>query len=163
MEEKILLSEEGYEQYQKEIENLETKIRKIRNIKAEAYKEAPGDGWHDNFPFEDATRQEDILLVQKNNLLKKKKDIVIVERKKTNKKTIDLDDIVTLELTYEEGETEILKIQLVGKWKIDDSNHIQEISLNSPLGKALYQNEKDDFQYKVNDKIIKIRIISIDT
>ena len=76
---------------------------------------------------------------------------------------IDLDDIVTLELTYEEGETEILKIQLVGKWKIDDSNHIQEISLNSPLGKALYQNEKDDFQYKVNDKIIKIRIISIDT
>lgn len=163
MKEKILLSKEGYEQYQKEIENLETKIREMGQLKAEAYEEAPGDLWHDNFQFEDARRQEDILLVQKNNLVKKKKDIVIVERQKTKNQRIDLGDFVTLELTYEDGEAEILKVQLVGKWKTDNGQEVQEISLNSPLGKILYQNEKDTFQYKVNDKIIKVRIISINT
>ena len=53
LEDKIYLTEEGYKQYCEEVEKIEAEILKNTDYKVQAISEAPGDGWHDNFAYED--------------------------------------------------------------------------------------------------------------
>lgn len=71
LEDKIYLSKSGYNQYLEEINKLKEKLNQNNLSKRQAYEEAPGDGWHDNFTFEDIVRQEDNLLAQIENIIKK--------------------------------------------------------------------------------------------
>ena len=57
-DDKIYLDRAGYEQYLQEIEEIREKLNNNGKIKSEAYAGAVGDGWHDNFEFEDAKREE---------------------------------------------------------------------------------------------------------
>ena len=78
LENKIYLTEEGYKQYCEEIEKIETEILKNTDYKVQAISEAPGDGWHDNFAYEDACRTENMLQKRLEQLLKQKEKLSLL-------------------------------------------------------------------------------------
>lgn len=95
-EEKIYLDQAGYEQYLKEIEKIREQIRNNGRQKSNAYEGAVGDGWHDNFEFEEAKREELKLMGLLESKLEGLNRIVIVETTDENN-LIDINDYVTVE------------------------------------------------------------------
>ena len=67
---KIYLDQAGYQDYLEEIERLKDLLNQNNQAKAEAYNGAVGDGWHDNFDFEVALREEHKIM----GLLQKKRE-----------------------------------------------------------------------------------------
>ena len=154
-EEKIYLDEEGYKKYLQDIEDLKNQINNNGKQKSSAYVSAVGDGWHDNFEFEDAKREELRLL----GLLKEKvaglSRIVVVNNKKTDD-SIVVGDYVTVNLYFNNADKPMEKIfRLVGVSNPDISGDIMEISINSPLGKAVYMKKTGDkFDYVVGSNTV---------
>ena len=58
----ILVDEFGYKQFLEELENLKQQSLLISSIGSEEYQNAIGDGWHDNFAYEQAIKKESNLL-----------------------------------------------------------------------------------------------------
>lgn len=62
---KIYSDQKGYDNYIKELEDIREKIQKnSSNISEFASDDAYGDGWHDNFAYEQAVQKENALLYQ---------------------------------------------------------------------------------------------------
>ena len=57
-EEKIYLDQLGYQDYLADIKKLKEELNQNNRQKSSAYDSAVGDGWHDNFDFEHALREE---------------------------------------------------------------------------------------------------------
>ena len=115
-------------------------MNKNAQYKAEAFTSAVGDGWHDNFEYEEASRQEKMIMADINNMVANIRNIVIVDEK-DNKEEIDIGDYVCfLQLTSDEElegqELQIMK--LAAGVDIDIFAEIPEISIDSPAGNALY-------------------------
>ena len=158
----IYLSKSGYEKYLKELQELRDYLTNNARSKSDAYAGAVGDGWHDNFDFEDAKREE--LRIQ--NLISQKveqlKNIVIVEDSQDDS-LIEVDDYVDVEMTYEDDEPERMIFKLVGSNTPDLRTKIPQISLNSPLGKSVYGKRIGDItSYRVNGSIVNIHIYNKD-
>ena len=155
---KIYLSKSGYEQYLKELQELRDYLTSNGKSKSDAYSGAVGDGWHDNFAFEEAKREElriQNLINQKVNQLK---NIVIVEDSQ-DASLIEIDDYIDVEMTYEDEEPERMIFKLVGSNTPDIKKEIPQISLNSPLGKSVYGKRKGDItSYQVNNLIVNVHI-----
>ncbi len=161
--EEILVDENGYQQYLKEIEKLNKLSLNNLTVGSEAYKDAIGDGWHDNFAFEQAIIEDRNIAVKISNLLAKKNFIKVIKIQNLNSEIINIGDVLILEIKYADDDIEKVKIKLTGNYcpitNLD--NEIQEITLNSPLGKAIYQkniNDKD-INYMLQNKKIKIKVI----
>ena len=92
--EEILVDENGYKQFFEELKRLEDLSRSNSALGSEVYKDAVGDGWHDNFAFEESMRESRAIA-----------------------------EVITL----------------TGNYIPNTTNEINEISLNSPLGKALFK------------------------
>ena len=108
----------------------------------------------DNFDFEQTMREEKQITYNIKKMMNDTKYLEIV--KKHNKKDyVDLDDTVSIKFIYDDTD-EIEEYKLTGKY-ISNNN---EITLNSPLGNAIY-NKKigSTIIYKVNNKEIKVQII----
>lgn len=160
VEDKIYLTTEGVEEYKNEIELLKDKLSKINTEKSIAYSGAIGDGWHDNFAYEDAKRQEDKIVAQINSLISDSNYIEIVNDDEYYDNKVNINDIIELKFKYEDGSIDIDKLKLTGNWKSKDCDDYQEITLNSPLGKAIYMKElKSKVEYTVNDKLIVVDIL----
>ncbi len=151
----ILLTKEGYKEYKQQIEKEKQKILEAGLIKREANEQAPGDGWHDNFLHEDATRLEKGAMHNIKTLVEKEKDIKIVN-KHNKEDCVDIDDNLLIEFIYDVDDKETEELKLVGNYLPKDN----EITLNSPLGKAIY-NKKigSTVDYKVNGKKINVNIL----
>lgn len=160
--EKIYLDRKGYEQYLQEIQDIRNQLNNNGKLKAESYESAVGDGWHDNFEFENAKREELRIM----GLLKEKIEglsrIVIIDEH-MNKELIDINDYVTVDMIFDdEEETEQLSFQLVASSAPKFNSETQEIALSSPLGKAVYQKKiGDQTSYEVAGSITTITIINI--
>ena len=160
VEDKTYLADDGLEEYKKEIEILKDKLYKINTEKSEACSGAIGDGWHDNFAYEDAKRQEDKIVAQINSLVSDSNYIEIVNDDEYYDNKVNINDIIELKFKYEDGSTDVNKFKLTGNWKSKDCDEYQEITLNSPLGKAIYMKElKSKVEYTVNDKLIVVDIL----
>ena len=96
----IFMDEAGFKAHLQSIEDLKERLNKLRQEKAYAY-ENGGDGFHDNFAFEDAERKERELLYQIGQKTEEIDRIVIVEKKEED--SIGVNDIVSL--TIVSGET----------------------------------------------------------
>lgn len=158
-EEKIYLDQAGYEQYLKDIEDLKQKIANNGRQKSSAYESGVGDGWHDNFEFEEAKREELKLmglLEQKLNGLNR---IVIVEKTEENS-LIDINDYVTVITSSKGTNSNEMFFKLIASGMPNFGAEIFEISINSPLGKAVYQKKVGDkASYTVNDTTFDVTII----
>ena len=160
LEDKIYLTADGYKQYCEEIGKIEAELLKNTDYKVQAISEAPGDGWHDNFAYEDACRNESMLQKRLEQLLKQKGKIELIDSSICDQNLVNIGDVVKLEFIYDDGDTEVEEVRLTGNWKVSLDELAQEVSLNSPLGRAIYlQKIGSIVSYSVNDQEIHIKIL----
>ena len=154
--EKILVDEEGYEQFYKELEKIKNELSINATAGASAISDAIGDGWHDNFAFESAMADERKISAKLKKMYDEQRRIKIVKYSNKEDK-VNVNDIVKVKINnagYEE-------FKLTGKYIPDMDAEVPEISLNSPMGKALYLSAVPSKTfYIVDDKKIMIEIIS---
>ena len=161
MKNKIFLTKEGYDQLLVSIDKLYEQLKKNNIQKSKAYDDGVGDGWHDNFDFEEAVRNEFLIM----NEIKEKRNILnnveIIEDSDKNDDVINLEDIFKIRLFFEDDDYDDCVFKLVGKYNVKEYKDYQEISLNSPLGISVYKKEiNKEFEYQVDDKrIIKATIL----
>ena len=157
----ILVDNEGYEQFLLELDKTRGQLTDNASKGGEAYKDAVGDGWHDNFAYESAMADERKINDKLKKLQGDKKKIKIIDKLPYDDNKVNINDIVNVKMIYDIDDMEEETFKLTGKYIPDSNGKIQEISLNSPLGKALYMKDINSIvSYKVGDKEIKVEIIS---
>ena len=157
----VLVDTDGFNQYYEELNRLKDISLSIASIGSESYADAVGDGWHDNFAFEDTMRESRKIASRINKMLEDEKYLKIVDKKSNSDDIIDIGDIIKIKVIYDIDDIEEYTIKLTGKYMIDNNAKIKEISLNSPIGRSIYlKNINDDIGYYVNDKKISIKIIN---
>ena len=157
----ILVDMDGFNQYYEELNRLKDISLSIASIGSESYADAVGDGWHDNFAFEDTMRESRKIASRINKMLEDEKYLKIVDKKSNSDDIIDVGDILKIKVIYDIDDIEEYTVKLTGKYMIDNNAKIKEISLNSPIGRSIYlKNINDDIGYYVNDKKISIKIIN---
>ena len=143
LNDKIYLDQKGYEQFLEEIDELRGKLRNNGRAKSEAYSSAVGDGWHDNFDFEEAKREELRIMGELKESLEKLSKIVIIDEV-INENMVNINDIITVKIEFDEDEIEEMSFKLVGLNRPNLNSEIKEISINSPLGKSVYCKKVGD-------------------
>ncbi len=157
----VLVDMDGFNQYYEELNRLKDISLSIASIGSESYADAVGDGWHDNFAFEDTMRESRKIASRINKMLEDEKYLKIVDKKSNSDDIIDVGDILKIKVIYDIDDIEEYTVKLTGKYMIDNNAKIKEISLNSPIGRSIYlKNINDDIGYYVNDKKISIKIIN---
>ncbi len=154
------VSQEGYDLFVKGIDDLRNKLNCKGKEKSESFNSAVGDGWHDNFDFEQSARDEKKILKQIDDNKKILNNLVVVKEETNDEDIVKINDIVLLKLEYEDNSSEELLFKLVGTFYTNNTNkEYQEITLNSPIGKAIYHKKFFSMtEYIVNDKKIKVYI-----
>lgn len=158
-EEKLYLDEKGYQQYLAEIEELKRQLQENSRSKTSSYNSAVGDGWHDNFEFEEAKRQELMIVGELERKIQGLKRIVIVENTQ-DAELINVNDVVRVRLNYGDNDIEEGIYRLIGGSNPNMNSDIHEITLNSPLGSSIYRkkvNTKTSF--KVNGRNVGVEIL----
>ena len=157
----ILVDTDGFNQYYEELNRLKDISLSIASIGSESYADAVGDGWHDNFAFEDTMRESRKIASRINKMLEDEKYLKIVDKKSTSDDIIDIGDILKIKVIYDIDDIEEYTIKLTGKYMIDNNAKIKEVSLNSPIGRSIYLKSinDNDICYYVHDKKIGIKII----
>lgn len=157
----ILVDTDGFNQYYEELNRLKDISLSIASIGSESYVDAVGDGWHDNFAFEDTMRESRKIASRINKMLDDEKYLKIVDKKSNSDDIIDIGDIIKIKVIYDIDDIEEYTIKLTGKYMIDNNAKIKEVSLNSPIGRSIYLKSinDNDICYYVNDKKIGIKII----
>ncbi len=153
---KIYLDKKGYEKLLRDIEDIKTKLGDLRKNKSDAY-ENGGDGFHDNFAFEDSERNERMLirtLAERTAFLEK----VVIINSQTNDEIVDINDLVSLTIDFgDDIETNIYR--LIGTADDASIDGIINVSLNSPLGKAIYGSRVgSDTKYNVENSTFLVHI-----
>ena len=155
----ILLDDDGYQQFMNELEKLKNQSDMSAISGNEAYYNAVGDGWHDNFAFEESMRESRLIAKRIDDMYDLKKRIKIIADKNKKEDIVNLNDKVLVEIVYSEDDKEQEELILTGKF-IPDTNE-KEITINSPLGHAIYKSKIGSTQkYSVGDREIQVRIIS---
>ena len=153
---KIYLDKVGYENYLKSLEDIKKEIdENAKLMSLYVSDDAYGDGWHDNFAYEETMRKEAELFQKYNKKKSMLKDIVIVDKESNG--TVSLNTKV--ELLFIEDDT-IEEYILTGdiNSNIDDNS----ITINSPLGSAIYGKKVGDkVSYKVGDNTYNVEILNI--
>lgn len=157
----ILVDTDGFNQYYEELNRLKDLSLSIASIGSESYADAVGDGWHDNFAFEDTMRESRKIASRIDKMIEDEKYLKIVDKKRTSDDIIDIGDILMIKVIYDIDDIEEYTIKLTGKYMIDNDAKIKEVSLNSPIGRSIYLKSinDNDIGYYVNDKKISIKII----
>ena len=160
----VLVDTDGFNQYYEELNRLKDISLSIASIGSESYADAVGDGWHDNFAFEDTMRESRKIASRINKMLEDEKYLKIVDKKSNSDDIIDIGDILKIKVIYDIDDIEEYTIKLTGKYMIDNNAKIKEVSLNSPIGRSIYLKSinDNDICYYVNDKRIDIKIIKKD-
>ena len=99
---KIYLDKLGYENYLKSLEDIKKEIdENAKLMSLYVSDDAYGDGWHDNFAYEETTHKEAELFQKYNKKKSMLKDIVIVDKKSNG--TVSLN--MKVELLFIDDET----------------------------------------------------------
>ena len=149
----VLVDTDGFNRYYEELNRLKDLSLSIASIGSESYADAVGDGWHDNFAFEDTMRESRKIASRINKMLEDEKYLKIVDKKSNSDDIIDIGDIIKIKVIYDIDDIEEYTVKLTGKYMIDNNAKIKEVSLNSPIGRSIYLKN-------INDKKISIKIIN---
>lgn len=158
-----ILTKAGLQRLVKKIENTKRQLKLLMSQKKEAA-EIGGDAWHDNFSFEEISRQETILFNRLEKLREILNDSEIFEEentpkeleKKDNLKLVKLNSKVVIE--YENGKNATFIITD----SVMSNPGAGRISYQSPLGAALMgatEGEKRNFQK--NGKSSSVKIVEV--
>lgn len=159
--EEILVDEFGYKQFFDELEKLKQLSMFNASVGSEAYNDAVGDGWHDNFAFEETMRESRAIATRIDKMLQTQKFLKVISTEQYYNDLINIGDVLKLEIKYDFDDSEITIIRLTGKYLPDTNANIQEISLNSPIGRAIYMKNiyDENIYYMINNKKIEIKVI----
>lgn len=143
MKEKIYLTKEGYDKYLAELENMRKELaNKLNNLSK--LEMLSGESFY-------------TLTTNIKHKLDGLKRIVILDE--VEQDIINVNDIVTVNMIYPEIE-ETITFELVAGMP-DLGSRIMKISVNSPLGKAVYQRKiGEELSYMVDNEKVNIQIIS---
>ena len=149
MDNKIyFVSQAGYDLFLEELDNLKSSLNRNGKEKSESFASAIGDGWHDNFDFEEAARNEKKILKQIADRKKILGNLVIIKEEEKNQNIVGIEDLLSVKLEYDDNSIENCLFKLVG-------------TFYSPIGKAIYHKKIPSItDYVVNDKMIKVFIES---
>ncbi len=155
---KIYLDQKGYDEYVKEINRIKDQLDNNGKSKSEAYENAVGDGWHDNFAFEEAKREEFKIMSALQEKIEGLSRIVIVDSL-NEESVVDINDYVTIDMYFPGEEPEELIFKLVASNTPNFDGEVSEISLNSPLGKSVYGKKIGErTSYSVNENDVSVVI-----
>ena len=159
MEKKIKLNKQGYEDYLKEIAIKEKELADLRKYKGnDAIFQ--GDNWHDNPTLYQAELQEQALMKEISEMkYKLQNDVEIVENIGDDS-FIDIGDVVKVDiiLSTDNRKEEIFKLVATTP-SIDMDAEFKEVSINSPVGNAMYHKKIGDVaSYTVNDRTFTIEL-----
>jgi transcription elongation factor GreA len=157
MEEKeVLLTQEGYDNLEKEVEYLRTEKR--AEI-AERIKVALGFGdLSENSEYDEAKNAQAENEVKIANLEAKLRYAKIIDESEIDTKTVQVGNTVTIKKL--ESNEEEKKYTIVGSTEVDLSQN--KISNESPIGSALLGAKKgEEVEIKIPAGIVKYKIISI--
>lgn len=158
MEEKIKLNQAGYEDYLKEIEKKEKELAELRIYKgADAIYQ--GDTWHDNPTLYQAELKE-MALMRDISQMKQKLNCIEIVESLGDARLVDIGDIVKVDMIYEEDDIEEEIFKLIATTPdLNHENQIQDVSINSPLGKSLHHRKVGDtVSYQVKEHSYQVRI-----
>ena len=96
---KIYLTKDGFEQFLLELEELKERLANNGKGKSSVYTDAVGDGWHDNFDFDEAKRQELKIISLIERKVEQMKSIVIIDETPDNH-LISVDDYVDVDIIH---------------------------------------------------------------
>ena len=153
---KIYLDKLGYENYLKSLEDIKKEIDENAKLMS-LYEsdDAYGDGWHDNFAYEETMRKEAELFQKYNKKKSMLKDIVIVDKKSNG--TVSLN--MKVELLFIDDD---LVEEYIITGDINSNIDDKSITINSPLGSAIYGKKVGDkVSYKVGDNTYNVEILGI--
>ncbi len=153
---KLRLNSDGVNAYNREIENKEEELKKLRLYKGtDAIYQ--GDNWHDNPTLYQAELKEVSLMKEISRLKNMLLDAEIVESL-NDESLVDIGDVVKLEMFLDPDNVEENIFKLVATTPNFSAN-IKEVSLNSPLGSAIYQKKVgESTSYSVNNNTFNIII-----
>lgn len=147
--EPIYLDQNCYNEYLKKIEELKKAIQANNMGRKEAFDAGNGDGW-DSPEFEEIERTNMRLCGELRNMYESLNRIVIIE-KHNDPETVDIGDVIVVDMIFSSNDMKEVTFKLVGASR-DFNAKIQEISINSPLGKAIYKKKiGDTCSYSVNN------------
>ena len=156
----ILVDRNGYEQFLSILNELKSSLENIVSGAAEVCRDAVGDGWHDNFAYDELMRDERKVSAKLKKMLLDGRNIKIIKDVKSNADTINIGDTLKVEVIYAEDDIEVFEVKLTGKYLPDSESSIQEISLNSQMGRALYlKNVHNKILYKIHDEEVEIKVL----
>ena len=157
----ILVDINGYNQFFKELYRLQEISRQNSALGSEVYQNAVGDGWHDNFAFEESMRESRMITKRIDDLLEKKEKLKIINDLDKKIELVNLGDTVDVEIKYSDDDIEREIITLTGNYIPNTNNSLNEITLNSPIGKAIFKAKiGTSVSYYVEDNEIFITLIS---
>ena len=157
----ILVSNDGYEQFFLELEKLKDSITSNALISTEACNDAVGDGWHDNFAYDEAMRQERFIVSKVNDMINDIPFLKVIDDIFDSDK-ININDTIEVLIKYADDDDEKEILKLTGKYSpnTNDVNGVKEISLNSPIGKAIYKQKiGESVYYEVGNNNIEVSIL----
>ena len=116
----------------------------------EAFDAGAGDGW-DSPEFEEIERNNTRLVGELQRRYSELQRIVIMEKHKDSD-TIDIGDIILANMIFSPDDTEEITFKLVAT-SGSFGGKMQEVSINSPLGAAVYKKQiGDTCSYSVNNR-----------
>ena len=159
----IYLDIDGYNQYLAEIEEIRNKLKRNGHQKSSAYVNAVGDGWHDNFEFEEATREEyKIMCELREKIAGLERSIIVEAKENQGTKIANINDLILVEMGMKGKQLKEELFKLVASSSPDIFAEISEVSINSPIGKTLYQQpEGFEGEYTVGNNTIAVKIKKI--
>ena len=123
----------------------------------EAFDAGAGDGW-DSPEFEEIERESFRLEKEIQRRINDLSKVVLVS-KNDSESLIDIGDVLNIDMKFEDEDVEDMTFKLVGLSKGKNAEGIEEVSINSPLGKAVYHKEVGDtVSYTVHNNLIEVLI-----
>ncbi len=155
--EKVRLTREGYEKLKEELLELKKRYDENELAMSQSFQNAAGDGAHDNGEFEALQKEEKLLVAQMNQLSRRMEMANIIDIPTLSDEQVNINDTILLRMTYAADDIEEGEYKLVGT---DGNSQINEISINSPIGKAIFQRKiGEESPFSVKEATYKVKIL----
>ena len=153
----IKVSKEGYRSLERSLEDLNKKLIDVGKYKNKIAAEN-GDVWHDNNDFEQTEIMERSLMKEISDLKEKLRNAEIVTSDDVEGK-VGFGSIVTVNIGSSDSPKEKETFLVSDS---DEESEYYKISINSPIGKAIFNQEVGYVgNYDVNGKKWQVEILDI--
>ncbi len=132
----MIVDKQGLEQIDELINIEKNKLREAVKQKAIAFQNDTN-AWHDNAAYDAALERENEAIEEINRLIDIKMTVEVISKHNIPEQ-IDIGDIVTVEMNNDE----IFDVVLTGKFQANSKD--SEVTLNSPIGEAIYKKQIGD-------------------